>query len=171
MKFVIQRVLEGSVKISGEFVGKIGKGLVVLFGLTHDDKYDDLEFAANKLLSLRLFDDDKGVRWKFSVKDLGLEILIVSQFTLYAFLKGNKPDFHKAMEPEKANQMYNTFLEILNKKHPGKIQSGKFGELMEVSLINDGPVTIDWDYPEIKKKDNKNDYMIKDMININEDNK
>jgi D-tyrosyl-tRNA(Tyr) deacylase len=148
MRFVIQRVLEGSVTVSNEVVGKIGKGLVVLFGLTHDDKYEDLDFAANKLLNIRLFDDENGVRWKYGVKELNLELLIVSQFTLYGYLKGNKPDFHWAMEPEKAKNMYNKFLDILEKKHPGKIQAGKFGEMMQVGLINDGPVTINWDYPD-----------------------
>ncbi len=168
MKFIIQRVLEGSVTVSNEVVGKIGKGLVVLFGLTHDDKYEDLDFAANKLLNIRLFDDENGVRWKYGVKELNLEILLVSQFTLYGYLKGNKPDFHWALEPEKAKDMYNKFLDILNEKHPGKIQAGKFGEMMQVALINDGPVTINWEYPDpesqvdtsknLKKQERKEKY-------------
>jgi D-tyrosyl-tRNA(Tyr) deacylase len=150
MRFVIQRVTEACVRVNSEVVGKIGKGILVLFGITGNDKYEDLEFAANKLLNIRLFEDNKGTRWKCGVKDLDLEILIVSQFTLYAFLKGNKPDFHNALEPEKAEKMYNTFVEILKKKYGDKVQCGKFGEYMEVSLVNDGPVTINWEYPEIK---------------------
>jgi D-tyrosyl-tRNA(Tyr) deacylase len=151
MKFVIQRVKEACVRVSGETVGKISKGILVLIGITHEDKYEDLDFAANKLLNIRLFEDEKGIRWKCGIKELNLEILIVSQFTLYAFLKGNKPDFHNAMDPEKAEKMYNTFVEILKKKHE-KVQCGQFGEYMEVSLINDGPITINWEYPEIKSE-------------------
>lgn len=150
MKFVIQRVNSASVKVGGEIVGSIGRGLLVLIGLTHNDKYSDIEFATNKLLNIRLFDDEKGNRLKESVKSLNLEILLVSQFTLYSILKGNKPDFHNALGPDEALKMYSIFLETLSKKHPGKIQAGKFGEHMEVSLVNDGPVTINWDYPEIK---------------------
>ena len=150
MRFVIQRVKEASVKVAGETVGSINKGLLVLIGLTHNDQYSDIEFATNKLLNLRLWDDSKGTRWKESVKSLNLEILLVSQFTLYSILKGNKPDFHNALAPEEALKMYYTFLETLKKNYSGNIQSGRFGELMEVSLINDGPVTINWDYPEVK---------------------
>lgn len=153
MKFVIQRVLEASVKVNGEIVGKIDKGLMVLVGFTHSDKESDLDFVANKLLNIRLWDDEKGVRWKESVKSKNLDILLVSQFTLYSFFKGNKPDFHYALEPEPALKMYNKLLELMRKKYASeKIQQGKFGELMEVALVNDGPVTINWDYPEVKNK-------------------
>jgi D-tyrosyl-tRNA(Tyr) deacylase len=157
MKFVIQRVNSASVKVGSDVVGSIGRGLLVLIGLTHNDKYSDIEFTTNKLLNIRLFDDDKGNRWKESVKSLDLEILLVSQFTLYSILKGNKPDFHNALGPDEALKMYNIFLETLSKKHPDKVQSGKFGEHMEVSLVNDGPVTINWEYPEFQdyKKEEK----------------
>lgn len=93
MKFVIQRVTSAHVKVAEETVGKIGKGMLVLIGFTQSDKEKDIDFAANKLLNLRLWDDEKGQRWKESVKSLNLEILIVSQFTLYSVLKGNKSDF------------------------------------------------------------------------------
>lgn len=153
MKFVIQRVKEASVKVSGETVGSINKGLLVLIGLTHTDKQSDIQFAANKLLNLRLWDDNNGNRWKESVKSLNLEILLVSQFTLYSILKGNKPDFHNALDPDPALKMYEKFVECLKKNYFEKnIQCGKFGAMMEVSLVNDGPVTINWEYPEIKNE-------------------
>ena len=153
MKFVIQRVLEGHVKVNGQTVGKINKGLVVLIGFTQTDKSSDIKFAANKLLNMRLWDDDSGARWKECVKSKNYEILLVSQFTLYSILKGNKPDFHKALEPDKAMKLYNAFVENLRSIYIAeKIQTGLFGEMMEVSLINDGPVTINWEYPELEEK-------------------
>jgi D-tyrosyl-tRNA(Tyr) deacylase len=165
MRFVIQRVKSASVKVSGEIVGEINKGMLVLFGLTHTDKESDLDFAANKLLNLRLWDDEKGLRWKECIKSLNLDILVVSQFTLYSVLKGNKPDFHNALEPETALKLYEIFIEKLKKNFSGNIQCGKFGAMMEVSLVNDGPVTINWEYPSdnqekivenISKSNNKN---------------
>jgi len=153
MKFVIQRVLQGSVKVNEKIVGEIGPGLVVLVGFTHSDKTENLKFAANKLLLMRLWDDDKGTRWKECVKDRKFGLLIVSQFTLYSFLKGNKPDYHNAMDPKNATVLYNEFLKILKQFYdPEKIESGMFGEKMQVSLINDGPVTINWEYPEFPEK-------------------
>lgn len=154
MKFVIQRVLKGSVKVNEKIVGEIGPGLVVLVGFTHSDKKENLKFAANKLLSMRLWDDEKGTRWKECVKDKKFSLLVVSQFTLYSFLKGNKPDYHNAMDPKNAIILYEEFLKILRQNYPpDKIQSGLFGEMMQVSLINDGPVTINWEYPEFPEKD------------------
>jgi D-tyrosyl-tRNA(Tyr) deacylase len=156
MRFVIQRVLQANVKVSGKIVGEINQGILVFIGLTHADKYSDIDFASNKLLTLRLWDDEKGTRWKECVKSKGLEVLLVSQFTLYSILKGNKPDFHGALEPGEANKMYEAFVNSLKIKHPGKIQTGLFGEMMEVSLVNDGPVTINWEYPEAGEKNNEN---------------
>lgn len=153
MKFVIQRVLQGSVKVSDKIVGEIGPGLVVLVGFTHTDKKEHLKFAANKLLSLRLWDSAEGVRWKECVKDRKYGLLIVSQFTLYSYLKGNKPDYHNAMDPTQAIALYNDFLSILKQIYiPEKVQAGLFGEMMQVSLVNDGPVTINWEYPELPEK-------------------
>jgi len=167
MKFVIQRVIEGSVKVNGEIVGKINRGLVVLVGFTHSDKAQDIKFAANKLLNIRLWDDKNGVRWKECVKSMNYEILLVSQFTLYSLFKGNKPDFHKALDPEPAVHLYNTFVETLSKIYvPDRIQTGRFGEMMEVSLINDGPVTINWEYPEISEEAFKADE--EDVNKVNE---
>lgn len=180
MKFVIQRVLQGSVKVNEKIVGEIGPGLVVLVGFTHSDKKENLKFAANKLLSMRLWDDDTGTRWKECVKDKKYSLLVVSQFTLYSFLKGNKPDYHNAMDPKNAIILYEEFLKTLRQIYPSeKIQSGLFGEMMQVSIINDGPVTINWEYPELPDKDavsenNKNldkESKIKETnkINLNND--
>jgi len=151
MRFVIQRVKSASVTVSNEVVSKIGPGLMILVGLTHEDKEEYLEHVTDKFLNLRLWDDSKGTRWKESVKSQNLEILFVSQFTLYYCFKGNKPDFHNAMENEKANNLFNKLIECIKKKYDGnKIKTGKFGEYMNVELINDGPVSLNWEYPEIK---------------------
>jgi D-tyrosyl-tRNA(Tyr) deacylase len=149
MRFTIQRVFEASVSVAEKEISKIGKGILVLAGFTHTDKYEDIDFAANKLLNIRLFDDEKGTRWKCGVKEKNYEILIVSQFTLFSFLKGNKPDFHKAMDGEVATKFFDKFVEVLQKKYDSdKVQTGAFGQYMKVSLVNDGPVTINWEYPE-----------------------
>lgn len=147
MKFVIQRVKSASVTVEGEIVGKIDRGILVLLGFTSTDNKSSIEFAANKLLSIRLWEDNKGRNWASSVKDNDYGILVVSQFTLYSFFKGNKPDFHKAMNPTEAIVLYDLFMETLKKKH-SKVAAGKFGAMMDVSLVNDGPVTMNWEYPE-----------------------
>ncbi len=141
MRFVIQRVISASVKVEGEVVGSIDKGILVLFGISKDDKKENIEFAANKLLNIRLWPDKQGRNWASGVKENDFGILLVSQFTLYSFLKGNKPDFHHAMNPIEAVEYYNLFLDKLKAKHKN-VSAGKFGALMEVSLINDGPVTL-----------------------------
>lgn len=158
MKFVIQKVLSANVKVDNKIVGEIEKGILVLIGFGHNDNKQNIPFAVNKLLSLRLWDDENGKRWSKSIKDLSYGVLLVSQFTLHATLKGNKPDFHNAMDPKIANELYDEFLCQLKSKHKGNVSSGKFGELMAVSLVNNGPVTIEWEYPnkEITKEDNKN---------------
>ena len=148
MKFVIQRVTDAQVTVEGTIIGKIGKGLMILVGLTHDDKEEYIEHITDKFLNLRLFDGTDGTRWKESVKSLGLEILLVSQFTLYSFMKGNKPDFHYAMDNEPARIMFDKIVKRIKEKYdPAKIQTGAFGEYMMVNLTNDGPVTIEWEYP------------------------
>jgi len=154
MKFVIQRVLQGSVIVNEKIVGEIGPGLVVLVGFTHSDKKENLKFAANKLLSMRLWDDAKGTRWKECLKDRKNGLLVVPQFTLYSVLKGYSPSYHKAMDPKNAVVFYEEFLNILKQIYePEKVQSGIFAEMMQVSLINDGPITINWEYPEMPDKD------------------
>ena len=164
MKFVIQRVTRGCVRVEGQIVGQIGKGLMILIGLNHHDTDEYVDHIVDKFLNLRLFDDEKGARWKESVKSLGLEILLVSQFTLYHILKGNKPDFHSAMEGDKAKELFDKIVAKTKEKYDEKkVKTGKFGEHMFIDMECDGPVTIEWEYPtqnvlesnNLKGKNNK----------------
>ena len=155
MRFVIQRVNRGCVKVSSQVVSQISKGLMILVGLSDRDTEEHIEHITDKLLNIRLFDDDKGNRWKESVKSLDLEILLVSQFTLYHIIKGNKPDFHEAMEGEKARELFDKIVKRMREKYgEKKIQTGAFGEYMQIEMECDGPVTINWEYP-IKNKNNE----------------
>ena len=142
MRAVIQRVTETSVKIEEEVVGKISSGLLVLLGMEETDTLDDVFWLSGKITNLRVFDDVAGVM-NLSLKDVGGEILIVSQFTLYASTKkGNRPSYTRAAKPLVAIPLYETFLKQMEKDLGKKIQTGKFGAMMKVSLVNDGPVTI-----------------------------
>ncbi|XP_063708626.1 D-aminoacyl-tRNA deacylase [Culicoides brevitarsis] len=147
MKAVIQRVSSAGVSVSGELVSSIGKGLCVLVGICQSDTEKDMEYIARKILSIRLFDhNDK--RWQKSVVDEKLEILCISQFTLYHRLKGNKPDFHLAMKGEEAKVLYDKLLTKLGESYePSKIKDGVFGAMMEVNIVNSGPVTIEIESP------------------------
>ncbi|XP_065052061.1 D-aminoacyl-tRNA deacylase-like [Rhopilema esculentum] len=147
MRAVIQRVAKASVSVDGELVSSIGKGLCVLIGISGDDSSKDADYIVRKILNLRLFDEgDK--RWRKSVKDEDLEVLCVSQFTLYSVLKGNKPDFHKAMEAERSKLLYEEILGKLRKDYAeDKIKDGRFAAYMQVSIQNDGPVTINIESP------------------------
>ena len=157
MRFVIQRVNRGCVKVSSQTVGQIGKGLMILVGISDKDTDEHIDHIVDKLLNIRLFDDDKGNRWKESVKSLGLELLLVSQFTLYHILKGNKPDFHGAMGGEQAKLLFEKIVNKAKEKYDEKkIQTGAFGEYMQIDMECDGPVTINWEYPNINKNDNNN---------------
>jgi len=151
MRIVIQRVLEASVKVGDKVVGKIDKGLLVLLGINSFDTFKEADYLSKKLLNLRIWNDlNSNKRWDKSVMDLNYEVLLVSQFTLYSILKGNKPDFHLAMDPEKAKDLYNYFAESLRKNYKSNmIQEGEFGGYMLVSSTNDGPVTINIEYPEV----------------------
>ncbi len=145
MKAIIQRVTSASVVVDGEVVSSIGRGLCVLVGLHRTDTRKELEYIARKVLSLRVFEDPQsGKRWNKSVKDLNLEVLCVSQFTLYHIMKGNKLDFHLAMGGDAAKNMYGDLLTELKKNHvEEKIKDGIFGAMMEVNIANDGPVTLE----------------------------
>ena len=156
MRFVIQRVNRGCVKVSSKTVGQIGKGLMILVGLSDRDTDEHIEHVVDKFLNIRLFDDEKGNRWKESVKSLGLEILLVSQFTLYHVLKGNKPDFHEAMGGEQARVLFDKIVKRAREKYDEKkIQTGAFGEYMQIDMECDGPVTINWEYPQKSKHNNE----------------
>lgn len=148
MRFVIQRVKRASVTVEGELIGKINAGLMILVGISPQDTDEYIAHVCDKFLNMRLFKDAKGTAWKESVISLGLEILLVSQFTLYGYFKGNKPDFHGAMEGEQAKVLFDKIVECCRNKYKrDKIQTGKFGHYMQVELLNDGPVTLEWDYP------------------------
>ena len=141
MRIVIQRVSEAEVKIDGKTTGKAGKGLLLLVGFAIDDSITDIEYLVEKVLNLRIFEDEKG-KMNLSVLDINGDILSVSQFTLYGDIrKGRRPSFSQAAEPEKANSFYEKFNEEL-KESGLNIETGVFGGDMKVSLLNDGPVTI-----------------------------
>lgn len=146
MRVIIQRVLSGCVTVEGLEVGKIGPGLVVLLGISREDTLEKISQTVNKILSIRLWKNN-GKKWDFSVVQKGFEVLVISQFTLYSKLKGNKPDFHNAMSPDEARVIYEEFLINMRGKYvPERIQNGAFGEYMNVSLVGDGPVTIELNY-------------------------
>ncbi len=142
MKLVIQRVTNAEVKVDGEIIGKIGKGLLVLCGITHTDTEKEADYLARKLTNLRIFEDENE-KMNLSVKDIKGELLIVSQFTLYAdtVSSGNRPSFTPAAKPEMANKLYEYFLEKCKQENV-PVKHGIFGADMKVSLLNDGPVTI-----------------------------
>lgn len=171
MRIIIQRVIEASVSVGGKEISRIGKGLLVLLGITHKDDVKLAEKMAKKLLRIRLWDEilqkkqapleqkpsneeeevknsdvseeKEGRTWHSCVLDNDYEVLVVSQFTLYGILKGNKPDFHNAMGSEDARKMYEYFMQILKKEYKEeKIKGGMFQEYMHVGLVNDGPVTL-----------------------------
>ena len=142
MRVVIQRVSEASVTIENKVVSSIKKGLLVLVGIEDADTEEDIGWLSKKITQLRIFDDDKGVM-NLSVKDINGEVLVVSQFTLHANTKkGNRPSYIKASQPEFAIPAYNKFVGAIENSLGKKPGTGKFGAMMDVSLINDGPVTI-----------------------------
>ena len=141
MKIVVQRVSQASVKVSGEIVGEISQGLLLLIGIEENDEKEDAEWLSKKILDLRIFSDEEG-KMNRSVKDINGEILCVSQFTLIAdYKKGNRPSFIKAAKPEKAIPLFEYFKGLI-KSSGLKTENGIFGADMKVSLLNDGPVTI-----------------------------
>lgn len=141
MRIVMQRVLEASVKVDGKVVGEIGEGLLILLGVADTDTDEDIKFLAEKAAGLRIFRDEND-KMNLSVNDIGGEVLIVSQFTLYGDCrKGRRPSFDKAGKPEFAEAMYNKFIAYMKTLVP-KVESGEFGADMKVSLINNGPVTL-----------------------------
>lgn len=148
MKFVIQRVSEASVKVDNEIVGQIGKGFLVLIGITHEDTKETADLMVKKLLNLRVFQDEND-KMNLALKDVNGELLLVSQFTLYADCKkGNRPSFVNAARPDYANEIYEYIVEKC-KVECSKVQTGIFGADMKVELLNDGPVTIILDSDEI----------------------
>ena len=142
MRVVIQRVAEASVTVDGEVVGAIGPGLVVLVGFLPEDTRAVIAWMAEKVANLRIFADVAG-RMNRSLLDVGGEVLVVSQFTLYGDArKGRRPSFVRAARPEIAIPLYDGFVEDLRAAAPGGVQCGRFGAHMDVALVNDGPVTL-----------------------------
>ena len=142
MRAVIQRVQHASVKVDEKITGSIQKGLLILLGIEDADEQEDTAWLSNKIVNLRIFDDEQGIM-NLSVKDIEGELLLVSQFTLHASTKkGNRPSYIKASKPDFAIPMYEKMIVQLEAELSKKIQTGIFGADMKVELLNDGPVTI-----------------------------
>ncbi|WP_203294187.1 D-aminoacyl-tRNA deacylase [Luteirhabdus pelagi] len=142
MRAVLQRVSEASVEVDSKTVASIKHGLVVLLGIEDEDTSDDISWLTRKIANLRIFPDEEN-HMNISLTDSGGEIIVVSQFTLHASTKkGNRPSFIKAAKPDTAVQLYQQFVQRLEKELDGKVQTGIFGAMMNVSLVNDGPVTL-----------------------------
>lgn len=141
MRLVVQRVKKAKVEVEGKTVGSINNGFLVLLGVTHTDTRKEADYLVKKLCNLRVFEDENG-KMNLGLKDVGGELLIVSQFTLYAdCLQGNRPSFINAANPDVANELYEYFCEKCKEQNI-KVEKGIFGADMKVSLLNDGPVTI-----------------------------
>lgn len=147
---VIQRVKHASVKIENEICGECGGGLMILLGVAVGDGEEDARLLASKISRLRIFCDEQG-KMNLSIKDVGGEALVVSNFTLLAnYKKGNRPDYMNAAQPAEADRLYEFFTELL-RAEIGRVETGRFGADMAVSLLNDGPVTIVMDSQVLKK--------------------
>lgn len=141
MVCVIQRVSSSSVKVDGELIGEIGKGLNILLGVAKDDTKEDADYILNKIINMRIFEDENG-KMNLSLLDINGEMLVISQFTLLANTKkGKRPSFENAGDPKHANELYEYFISIAKEK-VSKVEHGKFGADMKVDIQNDGPVTI-----------------------------
>lgn len=143
MRVIIQRVKSSQVTVNGEIVGKIGRGLNLLVGIADTDTDAELDWMVRKCLELRLFpDEEEGERWQKSVQEIGGELLVVSQFTLYGDCrKGRRPSFDRSAAPEIAQELYNRFVDKLRSSGL-RVETGQFGAMMQVSIENDGPVTL-----------------------------
>lgn len=143
MRVIIQRVKSSQVIVNGEVIGKIGRGLNLLVGIADTDTDVELDWMARKCLELRLFPDEEGGdRWQKSVQEINGELLVVSQFTLYGDCrKGRRPSFDRCASPQTAEDLYNSFVNKLSVSGL-RVETGKFGAMMQVSIENDGPVTL-----------------------------
>jgi D-tyrosyl-tRNA(Tyr) deacylase len=142
MRVVLQRVSRASVSISGRVVGEIGQGLALLVGFTEGDGENAVRWMAEKVLGLRVFSDEEE-KMNLSLDDVAGDVLVVSQFTLYGDTrKGRRPSFIHAAHPDLAIPLYDRFLELLEEKAPARVESGEFGAMMDVELVNAGPVTL-----------------------------
>jgi D-tyrosyl-tRNA(Tyr) deacylase len=141
MRAVVQRVSRAKVAVNGKVTGEIGRGLLVLLGVAGRDAEDDADYLVEKIANLRIFEDNHD-KMNLSLKDIGGEMLVVSQFTLYGDTRrGRRPSFIEAASPERANQLYEYFVEK-TRQQIGMVETGRFQAMMDVELVNDGPVTI-----------------------------
>jgi len=141
VRVVVQKAKASSVSVNGDVVGKIERGLVLLVGITHEDTIKDVEFVADKVANLRIFEDEEG-KMNYSVQETGGQILSISQFTLYGDCrKGRRPNFMAAARPEVAEPLYDQFNEVLRSKGL-QVETGRFGAMMDVQIHNHGPVTL-----------------------------
>lgn len=141
MRAVIQRVSQAKVSVDGATTGEIGKGILILLGVSRDDSEKEADYLLEKTLNLRIFEDDAG-KMNLSLLDIKGELLVVSQFTLYGDArKGRRPSFIEAAAPDEANRLYEYFV-AQARKHLSKVETGRFQAMMDVELVNDGPVTI-----------------------------
>jgi D-tyrosyl-tRNA(Tyr) deacylase len=141
MRIVVQRASQGRVKVEGRVTGEIERGLVLLVGVTHDDTEQDADWLAEKTVELRIFEDAEG-KMNLSLLDVGGGVLSVSQFTLYGdSRKGRRPNFMEAAKPEQANRLYEYFNDKV-RSYGVRVETGVFGAMMDVELVNDGPVTL-----------------------------
>ena len=142
MRVVIQRVIEASVTIDNKQHATIEQGLLILLGITHEDTQEDIDWLVGKIIGMRIFSDQED-KMNLSIQDIDGELLVISQFTLFANTKkGNRPSYIDAARPEVAVPLYEAFLSTLSRKRNKEIKSGVFGADMKVALVNDGPVTI-----------------------------
>lgn len=150
MRVVLQRVLEASVSVEGEEIGRIGKGFLLLVGVSHEDDEKIVDRMTDKICRLRIFEDENG-KTNLSLADVGGQVLMVSQFTLYANCKkGNRPSFFDAGDPEEAQKLYEYMVEKTKESVP-VVEKGIFGAMMKVSLVNEGPFTVILDENLFKK--------------------
>lgn len=142
MRAVVQRVSRAEVRVKHQTVGRIGKGILVLLGIGQDDGDQDLQWLADKVMNLRIFEDEND-KMNLSVLDVRGQVLVVSQFTLFGDCrKGKRPSYSSAAAPGDAERMYNAFVETIEQKYGIKVERGVFQAMMEVDLVNDGPVTL-----------------------------
>ena len=150
MRVIIQRCSRAEVRVDGQIVGQIGKGFMVLVGITEGDTHAQVELLAKKVAQMRVFEDSEG-KMNLSLHDVGGAILSISQFTLYADCKkGNRPSFIKAARPEVAEPLYELFNTVLREEYGLQVETGRFGADMKVDFVNDGPVTIILDSDELR---------------------